>query len=348
MKKFILCICLGYLLIFVLFIGLPQMMDKNPKQSLFPRGAEAVPASIRPESPAAQENAQDRLNGPQRQAAEPVEKDKTLDEKKKAGPIETFYRSGTLSSEWAAGEEEGTGVFKIYTPEGLLWFEKPFRKKKPEGDFVEYYAAGIVFSTETFREGEPGGRIQWFYPNGQKWLELEVQPDQGLRLTALYSENGGRADQPAVQAEQTGYFKAYDESGREVFNWQQAGGEQAATLKSYYESGQVSSVWNLEKGSLQGKASRYYADGALWEETEFEEGRRKGRRAQYRPDGSLILEREPLELPQAGMEERAYYPDGRVFWILTHRLDPDMPAFKLNAFWQEEPESEEEKEKVIL
>ncbi len=351
MKKFILCVALGYLLVYLIFIGLPQMMGRGRQQTLFPKDT-ALPASIRRDQPAAETqtgNSEGAKSAGPVIPAERIQKDKTLEKQNKTGPVETFYRNGTLSSEWLA-QEPGEGTFKTYTSEGRPWMEIPFRQQRPEGEVKTFYAEGPLFSSVAYAGGEKNGKESWFYETGQAWLEMSFKPASPLKLEALYSADGSRADQPAVRAEQdSGYFKAYDEQGHEVVNWQQAGGEQNTILKSYYQSGKVSSEWSFKNNVLHGRAARYYPDGALWMETEFIEGQVSSRTAYYRPDGSLLMEQNSVTTPSAGEETTAYYPGGKTFWVLTAAYEEGAPpVFHLKTYWQADGSEKKKKENKLL
>ncbi len=350
MKKFIVCILFGYALIFVVYSSLPRFSEHGRKYARSARDvstATALSEKKRAEEPSS-------LKGIRKPAAPalavpPLHRDKNFEKPTASGPVETFYRSGKLSSEWTQ-QAGGKGVFKTYTPEGKLWMEMPFAAKRPEGVVKTYDPDGGIFCEETFVAGRKKGMSVWYYPDGSPWLKLEHQAQGGIRLAELYSQNGQRADHPPANSGQSsGYFKAYDASGHEVMNWQQAAGEQQTVLKSYYQGGAVSSEWGFKNAQLNGRGIFYYPDGEIRMEMEFKEGKLSGRTLVSSPDGNRMLEQRVLTEPAAGEETRAYYPDGKIFWILKKTEAKDgPPVFHLQTFWQSDTPEKTAKEILTL
>jgi len=348
MKKFILCVVVGYALIFTLFIGLPQMMGGRG-ETLVPKGGGATVATasiLQNKSGAKSQKSALIAEQPQ---TSPLTQDHKNPKPYETGPVETFYRNGTLSSEWIL-DQAGGGIFKTYTPEGRPWMTIPFVHNVIEGELKSFYPEGPLFSKENYLAGEKAGASFWQYKNGNPWLEISwISSGTGV-LVALYSEDTKRADLPSVQAEQsTGYFKAFDEHGHEVINVQQAGGEQHIVLKSYYQSGSLSAEIGLKGKRLHGRTARYYPDGKLWMETEFSEEGRAQNTTVYLP-GEVVSSTEMLLTePQVGLEWKTYYPDARIFWQMTKLESPKQsPIYQLTTHWQDQTSAEAKKERILL
>nr|MBP9866107.1 hypothetical protein [Candidatus Omnitrophota bacterium] len=266
------------------------------------------------------------------------------------GPVETFYRNGTLSSEWILDPKTGRGTFKTYTPEGRPWMIIPFVDNVLEGELKTFYREGPLFSGETYHAGAKDGAEKWQYKNGKPWLDVAWRPGETALLSAFYSENGQRVDLPEVQNEQTpGYFKAFDEQGREVINLQQGGGEQSLVLKSYYETGSLSAEVGLKGKRLSGRVTRYYPDGTVWMETEFTDPRLVPNKTVYFENKAIAISETLIIEPQAEFEWKSYYPGGKIFWQLTKVMNQDQPqVFQLITHWQDEPSADIKKERVLL
>lgn len=348
MKKFIFCVVAGYALVFTLFIGLPQMMGGRGG-TLVPKGggASVAPGSMHRNVKASKEQKEEAVFQ-EPQAMPPLQDYKQL-KRYETGPIETFYRNGTLSSEWIL-DPAGGGVFKTYTPEGRPGVAMSFVNNVLEGELKTFYPEGPWLSTENYLAGERRGSFFWQYKNGNPWLEI-TWGSHGLGLlSALYSEDGRRADLPSLRTEQpTGYFKAFDEHGHEIINLQQAGGEQNLILKSYYQSGILSAEVGLKGKSLHGRLARYYPDGTVWMETEFLEGQPSQNTTTYFENKGVALTEMPLIEPQAGLEWKAYYPDGKIFWQLTKLVSQNQTSvFQLTTHWQDETSADAKKERSLL
>jgi antitoxin component YwqK of YwqJK toxin-antitoxin module len=339
MKKFILCVATGYVLVFILFMALPQMMEESGGIGNS-KGGGAV--GSKPQQPLGQNHTSSQPSrktialNPKLQTGPSVDVKKRL-KRHETGPVETFYRNGTLSSEWIL-DSEGSGFFKTYTPEGRPWMTIPFARHVLEGELKTFYPEGPLFSSETYLNGRRAGVSFWRYKNGNSWLEVDWNSEGAALLTALYSEDGKRVDVLAVRAEQsTGYFKAFDERGQEVINLQQVSGEQKTVLKSYYQSGVLSAELGLKAKKLSGRAARYYADGTLWMEMEFMEKAAPQNSAVYFENKELLFKETSLSEPQGGLEWKTYYPDGNVFWVLTKSFTQDKTlTFWLTTHWQDE------------
>jgi len=352
MKKFIFCVVTGYFLVFTLFIGLPQMMGGRGGIAT-PKGGEEAPAAV---SEKVSASSLSTVGITQQRAAvareQPLPPQPLLDPKPfkrfETGPVETFYRNGTLSSEWVL-DSEGGGVFKTYTPEGRPWMTLPFIKQVLDGEIKVFYPEGSVFSLESYLSGKRTKSF-WQYNNGNPWLEMIWSPEGEGLLSALYSEDGKRVDLPGMKAEQsTGYFKAFDQYGNEVINLQQAGGEQNLILKSYYQSGVLSAEIGLRGQNLHGRMARYYPDGTLWMEAEFQETRLSHREEFY--PGAKVLSSAERSLPEAqdSLEWKTHYADGKIFWQLTKLKSQDQtPVFQLTSHWQDETSVDDQKEKELL
>lgn len=343
MKKFMICVALGYAFVFLLFIGLPQMMEKRG------RGAGAPLSPPRSQ----QTNAMDR-EAIRAETLLELQENPALRELKdikryETGPVETYYENGTLSSEWIL-DSEGRGVFKTYTQEGRPWRVIPFTHNRLEGELLTFYAEGPVFSKENYRAGEKTGADSWWYKNGKLWLEINRDSQGVTALSALYSENGTRVDLPAVRVEpSTGYFKAFDEQGREVINLQQFGGDQTLVLKSFYESGKLSAEMGLQGKNLNGRMVLYYPNGMVLLETNFNDGRLSHGVNVYLEAGALSFKEMLLTEPRGGLEWTTYYPDGKFFWELTRTMNErDSLFFQLTTHWQNESSSEATQKRELL
>lgn len=337
MKKFLICILLGYALLFTLYLALPQFSEKGKTQALFPLGQN-------PNSPDAlktpfqgRKNRRDAGLSEENGAVPMPERKPDFEKPRMSGPVETFYRSGKLSSEWLS-TAVGEGIFKTYTPEGKLSLEIPFRTQRIEGTVRNYYPQGGLFSEESYVAGRKKGFAVWYYPGGTVWVKMENKAENAVEVAELYSEDGRRtgpvlpSDAPAA-----GYFKAYDAEGREMLHWQQAAGEQNTVLKSYYQSGAVSSEWEFKNGRLHGRGVFYHANGKPWIETQFAEGAAAGVSLSSAADGARIQEESMLTGPAAGSEIRAYYPDGKLFWVLfREETKATPPLFQLQTHWQDD------------
>ena len=350
MKQFIACVFLGYALVFFLFISLPKIMNSQETGRMRNQTIEtnqklqktttveekATPASRKTPVSIVETNKQ---SGADQKEAKPDQ----------SQTIETYYRNGTLSSEWVAEDLDQRGLFRTYTSAGQPWMEIPFENKEVKGTLKVFYPEGPVFSEEEYGENGCPGKISWFYPYGNAWLEMKRDSVQGWLLESLYSENGKRADVPEIKTDaSTGYFKAFDAEGHEVTYWQSEPGKTQTLLTTYYAEGKKSAELTLAERKLQGKMVRYFQEGALWMDATFSDQGEFEKNRVYDRLGNLSFEQTKTEAGTAFWTQTAYYPDGHVFWILTRESVSKRAAdYYLTTYWQDETSAETHKVRVL-
>ncbi|MCB9799747.1 MAG: hypothetical protein H6757_03185 [Candidatus Omnitrophica bacterium] len=340
MKKFIITIAIGYLLIMFLFFGLPKIM------SLRKSGSKEQNASSSQTAQMTQEGVPGGIAGSKdgKVKADKPGSFQKMEKEDGTGAIETFYKTGTLSSQWLVHDETAVADFLTFYPEGGVWMEMHFIHKRIEGTVKTFYRSGAIFREEIYSHGLKQGMSITYYENGKIWIKALYEQGILQNIPELYSENGTRASPPQLKTEdQNSYFKVYDENGEIVMNWQQAGSEQVAELKTFFETGMPSSEWTIKNNRIQGTVKIYDPEQGLYEERHYQQGLPAGLWRTYYNDGQTWIRTEHDSEKKSRMME-VYYPGGLLWFVLDEKPDAKSQAiqFKLTTYWQEMPENRKE------
>ena len=329
MKKFLLCIAAGYLIVFLLFLGLVKRAGRMPlkdgTQSTGPK-SQAKPVVSKP-----------FLNDLEKVQASPdFKKNPELEKVKNTGPVETFYKSGRLSSEWILDENKN-GFLRTYFPDGKLWQEFVFQNGLPQGVWKTFVQDGTLFLDEKFGEGVRDGAMHLYYAGGGALAAFAFNRDVLSGAPQFWSEDSKPAKAPALSsAVSGGYFKAYDEQGREYAHWQQGpDGKAEGKLTAHYLTGATSLEWIWNQTTLDGSAVFFNSQGQKRLEYIFRQGRLAESRS-HSDSGALLTQ---LQTQPNGLiaEGKGFYPGGEIFWTLQrHASEKGQTAYSLKTFWEDQ------------
>ncbi len=330
MKKFLLCIAAGYLLVFLLFLGLVKRTGRMPLKD-----GPALSHGLK--NPSTRKIPQpSRKDSEKIPAPKDFKKDPELEKFKNTGPIETFYKSGRLSSEWVLDEKK-SGFFKTYFQDGKPWQEFLFQGGLPQGEWKTFAPDGSFFLDETFDAGEREGSVSAHYASGGTLASFVFTRGILSGTPQFWSEDARPAQAPVLSAAgSAGYFKAYDEQGREYVHWQQgASGDTESKLSAHYLTGAVSLEWVWNNQAQEGKAVFLGPQGQRRLEYVFHQGHLTEGRL-YSDSGTLLTQ---LQTSPDGLtaEAKGFYPGGEILWTLQRLTsEKGQRVYALKTFWEDQ------------
>ncbi|MBU3758444.1 MAG: toxin-antitoxin system YwqK family antitoxin [Candidatus Omnitrophica bacterium] len=313
MKKFILCLAVGYSVLGAVFFVMMQAGHQAQQGVSAPVRERAVLKKGRDntkekgDSPGFSEN---EKKGKLKRAAVPSAG---------SGPalpgmksFQTQHANGRISSAWnfRNGVLEGTVVF--YFPSGAVWMEYPFIQGQETGSEREYDESGRLVLEKQIAAGTPQGELKQFYAGGQPWMKASVIQGVFETLPELLSESGEKAEsagfsgQPFPQGQ--GVFRVLSQTGDAKAEWSGPAG----IIRSFYADGKASSEWPHQGQRPHGPVKFYFPGGSIWREIPFQEGRIEGKVQTYYPGGSLLRETAYQDGRKHG-KSVFYYEDGTLW-----------------------------------
>ncbi len=302
MKKFIITIVAGYLIIAAVIFFLPKMkqdttslpksfQDENLKRTTHKKGIWMTKAP------------------PPSEALRKVEMRRT----KVPTTFRTYYGNGALSSEWQSDQqreqqETAKGNFKAYYQDGNIWLDINLRNGRPDGVFRVFYPNGFLWEEGSYSEGQLNGDLRYYYPTGSIWVDSVYQSGLLVSVSKLCSETG---EQLKVEID-----GAAPRSGSDATILSGQSNSATSTLKTYYDNKTMSSEWSLAGRVLQGVVAFYYPSGEVLNEVTYRASKPVKSFVAY-----YLNKRVWYEVTyEAGLRSMTavYYPSGKPWFSLNH------------------------------
>lgn len=315
MKRFLITLAAGYLLLTAVIFLMGQAGHKDPHGKSKP-AEQTRQAEAKKDMP-------------------PKDSGKGFSDRENSGPVktigsatvkvvassgtknfQTFYSDGRVSSSWTFKEGVLDGTVVFFHPNGAVWMEYPFQGGQETGMEKEYAANGPLLFEKSMMAGAPQGEIKQYYPNGKLWMRAVVSRGSFDNVPDLFSENGeGQSlfqGSGAAPGAAQGVFRVLTESGAPKAEWNGAGQEGASVVRTFFDDGKPSSEWPVKDGKPHGSARFFYPGGSLWREIVLENGVLSGKVTTYYPGGALQRETSYAAGRKSG-PALIYYEDGSLW-----------------------------------
>lgn len=243
----------------------------------------------------------------------------------KDGLRKTFVKGITVKEEpFVEGKREG--ILKVFTTEGIIKEEIPFKDDLESGPGYQFDSLGVVNTLKTYKSGvmvrkQPINRFDrlgrkqgtWmeFYPNRLKKVEGTYRNDFKNGYWKYYKKSGdlirtefwidGVLQENEQLTQKVEIRKEINpQTGLLSTTSTYVDGVKSGVQKEYNEEGKISKSWVYvqgikleeggyidERGRKQGHWKAFYADGSLKHEGDYRDGERTGNWIYYYPDGKV-------------------------------------------------------------
>jgi antitoxin component YwqK of YwqJK toxin-antitoxin module len=229
--------------------------------------------------------------------------------------------------------QNGEGVYKLYYPDGKVYYELTLKKGLWEGLQKKYYPDGGIMSEVEYKNDQKEGKAKYYYLNGKLSSEGTFLNDQKNAVWKSYDEEGG-VDMEEIYVDGLLHGKAkYYEYGRLTREIEFRDNERNGTTKRYgsdgelgieiyYDEGLITSYSYLDKNkkllpriwlkNLTGTMEAYYSNGTKSTVIEVAAGFYHGAFKSYSEKGILLYE-SIEEYGNSHGTEKKFHTNGQLY-----------------------------------
>ncbi len=226
----------------------------------------------------------------------------------------------------------GEGIYKLFYPDGKLYFEMPLKKGVWEGKQKTYYPDGKIMAEVEFKNDLKEGAAKYYYHSGQVSSEGNYLYDQKNGIWKSYTEDGDVESEEfytdGLLQGNAGYYE-YGRLAREI---EYRDNERHGEMKRYGSNGELGIVMYFDEGlltsysyldknkklvpriwlkNLTGKMEAYYSNGTKSAVIEVAAGYYHGAYKFYNEKGILLYESNE-EYGNTNGVEKKFYPNGQL------------------------------------
>lgn len=259
------------------------------------------------------------------------------------GWIEQLIQYDTLGNAMKPIEfKNGEGIYKLFYPDGKLYYELPLKKGVWQGTQKSYYPDGKIMAEVEFKNDVKEGKAKYYYHSGQISSEGNFLNDLKEGIWKSYDDNG---DMDSEEFYTDGLLQGnagYYEYGKLVREIEYRDNERHGAMKRYgsngelgiemyYEEGLLTSYSYLDKNkkllppiwlkNLSGTMEAYYSNGTKSAVVEVKSGYYHGSYKFYSEKGILLYEANE-EYGNTNGVEKKFYPNGQLY--MSHLEEHDV------------------------
>lgn len=214
------------------------------------------------------------------------------------------YKKGKRIGEWKY-EIGGREIYTNYNNKGVLegleyeiqtydkqrQYERTYRNNKLNGWSSKWHTTGAVDelggveSRIKYRDNAPIDTAFWYYPNGQKEVQLIFYPNEAKVWKQTWYKSGAKSSEG---------WQAYEGTinPKTISQWSQFShyADKNGSWKMWHKNGKLSSEISYKKGIQDGKATRYYDNGKKSYEAIFAKGLLEDKAKTWHSNGQLKSE----------------------------------------------------------
>lgn len=212
------------------------------------------------------------------------------------GEWKYYYENGKISNQGSFGKKGlKDGVWKTYTPDGVLYSDDTYSNGKSEGVGKAYYEDGKVYEEFYYKKNRITS-YKYYDKSGKLVKEQNKQKNEFV--FELYNPNGTiRKTGKTIGENLDGPLVSYDAFGIKVSYVDYVNDIKSGAEQSFFTNGQLKTDYKYKDGEALGMYTRYNSLGKITLQGYYENSQEQGYWITYNHDGSL--------------SEINYYMDGR-------------------------------------
>lgn len=210
-------------------------------------------------------------------------------ENNKTGVYAIYYPNGNLYYTGQLSNGKSEGEWSYYYADGKLMKKIQFKDDIKEGAFKHYAHNGNPIELSSFKSDSAVGKAQFFYESGSLKTEGVFENNKQHGIWNYYYETGAIKSKIGYNmGKYDGDFVMYFEDGKTIRQTiKYKDGKIEGDVLEYYTNGNLKSKQYFKNDKIEGESITYFANGNVEQKTKYANGKMIDKSYEYLPDGEL-------------------------------------------------------------